>query len=113
MKEASLHERTQRLQEQCAAEMLEVVQPVLERHAIPINISYTHEGASKLSQLREEIVPFDAIAAHLTSGKAEVVRLGFEIPQLEHRICVVTLRYEDARLTVEYDELAQELMNRR
>lgn len=111
MKEANLHERTLILQEQCTTDMLELVQPLLLRHAIPVNVSYTYEGTSKLTQLREEIIPFEAMAAYLTSGKAQVVRIGLEIPKLEHRICTIALQYQDGKLVAEYDELAKTLMD--
>ncbi len=91
--------------------MLELVQPITGRHAIPVNICYTYEGVSKLVQLPEEKIPFETIVAYLTSGKADTVRLGFEIPSLGHRIGSISLRYSEEKLTAEYDEFINQVLS--
>ncbi|MBL8031410.1 MAG: hypothetical protein JNK33_03750, partial [Candidatus Doudnabacteria bacterium] len=63
------------------------------------------------TQLRDEKIPFETAAAYLTSGKAQVIRIGFEIPKLEHRICTVALRYQNGELEAKYDELAKTLID--
>lgn len=112
MSERNILERTKDLHEQYVAEILALIQPITERYAIPVNISFNREGKSKLEQLSENQIRFETIVERLTNGEADTVRLGFTIPGLEQVTGTVALRYKEGEVTAEYDERIQQLLNR-
>lgn len=104
-------ESTAQLYERYAADMREVINTIKKRNAIPVNISYTLREASRLIQLPDENIPFDTIAAHLVGGNSDTVRIGFEIPSMDHQIGSVALRYYQGKVNAEYDKLIEQLLN--